>query len=202
MTSAELTVLASSIAALASLSTVVVTVLFNRRSDLDKWRREVERKLIVTLVEQSRQLQQQANEIIKGREARATHAEENKASNFRWVEGIDEKEVSALGALNTSLTTVVSELELVAGRKVIEAAQRLRDALKPFLDAVEGDANAASPGSRIANGLDTDRRRNELVESARYELGIERSSPRGARVTHALTSVPRAGKRLVRWWLS
>lgn len=202
MTSAELTVLASSIAALASLSTVVVTVLFNRRSDLDKWRREVERKLIVTLVEQSRQAQQQANEIINRREARAAYAEEHRASNFGWVEGIDKEAVAALGALNTSLSTVASELELVAGRKVIEAAQRLRDDLKPFLDAVEGDANAANPGSRIANSLAIDRRRNELVESARYELGIDRSSPRGARLTRALTSVPRAGKRLVRWWLS
>lgn len=170
LTSAQLTLLAAGVAAVASLAGIAINVRSTSRIELRKWRRNEERALIANIL----------SNLHEVRELWSFIAVRADAERARELEPSAEREVREarlnVNQAERELRLAVAEVELIAGSKVVECAKALETPLenvRHLLRATSGADGRMNAYGDVIGGFDVVR--TELVDAVRKELRIDRA---------------------------
>lgn len=203
MTTGTVTLVASVIAALSALIGVIVNVFSTGKTELEKWRRQEERKTIATLLTLLDKAQFQGLlAASKKREWLNKSGGIVHKEDLGSIEEIEEARRQVM-SLHDDSSEIVAELELMAGKKVVDKARLIQGSIETLhhWTRLPASADRLQSAFALATTLRTDR--IALVELARRDLNIDRfpSFQRIARRSWRLVSLPfRSGWTSIYRW--
>ncbi|MEU4519406.1 hypothetical protein AB0F52_11900 [Amycolatopsis sp. NPDC024027] len=189
MTNEQLTLIAAAVAAATSLLGVVLNARSSSRIELGKWRRQDERQLAAGIVKNCREAGRQWSAV-------AMHADREREGTLQPLERQDiERARRSVNTLEDAVRTATAELELIAGTKVVDCADRILDnfeSVRHLLRATSGadDRMSAFPG--LMHELDS--KLTAFIDAVRKELRVDRAPGFRRRM--------RAARQRVAWTIS
>jgi len=172
VTSEQLTLVTSAVAAASSLIVIAISVRSTGKTELGRWRRQEERELIARIMTKAR-------EVVALWDTVASQTETSRAARGEYQTDAKRQVEQARQELRTAdreLVTAFAEVELVAGSRVVDCIRALEvsfENMRHVLRPASGADDQLAAYRQYAS--DFERLLKDLIDAVRKELRIERA---------------------------
>lgn len=171
MSTGEWTLVAAAIGAAGSMLAVAITSRRVGKTELDKWRRDEERRLIATVLTICDEAVEWWGVVAENMDTQRAGVDRRSQAAGVLADTTRQKAIDAYDRVSATLT----ELELVAGRRVVDKGYELHRQYEGMRHHFRGASGADDLYKLWGDYTRTVQdKRQQLVDAARQELQIER----------------------------